>query len=168
MVVVSAERIQIPRNSIMEIPKEIAKLARKYPDLIELGTGATASQISELEERLGTRLPAFYRNYLKTFGIIAIGSEEFFGFVGKVGSKDFRSVVAAKANWAKRWQLPENLIPVLDEEGDSLLCLDAATGKDDLLRWNPRTKKSNSTRQGLFQFQLQLCQEIIEDEGGKE
>ncbi|MCE9529010.1 MAG: SMI1/KNR4 family protein [Planctomycetales bacterium] len=152
----------------MEIPKEIAKLARKYPDLIEPGSGATATQLAELEERLGTKLPAFYRNYLRTFGVIAIGSEEFFGFVGKVGSRDFRNVVAAKTNWAKRWELPKNLIPVLDEEGDSLLCLDAATGKDDLLRWFPRSKKSVSTGQGLFPFLLQLCQEIIEDEGGEE
>jgi len=152
----------------MEIQKEISKLARRYPELIELGSGANAPQLAELEQRLGARLPACYRNYLKTFGVIAIGSEEFFGFVGKVASKDFRNVVAAKRDWEKRWQLPENLIPVLDEEGDSLLCLDTATGKDDLLRWNPRTKKLNSARQGLFQFLLQLCQEIIEDEGGDE
>jgi hypothetical protein len=168
MVDVADERIQGVRNSTMEVPKEIAKLARKYPDLIELGSGATATQLSELEQRLGRKLPAFYRNYLKKFGVVAIGSEEFFGFVGKVGSKDFRNVVAAKANWAKRWQLPENLIPVLDEEGDSLLCLDTATGKDDLLRWFPRSKKLTSTGQGLFQFLLQLCREIIEDEGGEE
>jgi hypothetical protein len=152
----------------MEIPKEIARLARKYPDLIELGSGASVPQIAELEQRLGIRLPAFYRDYLKKFGVIAIGSEEFFGFVGKAASRDFRNVVAAKRNWAKRWQLPENLIPVLDEEGDSCLCLDATTGRDELLRWFPRSKKSTNTRQGLFQFLLQLCQEIVEDEGGEE
>ena len=151
----------------MEIQKEISKLARKHPDLIELGNGASAPQLVKLEQRLGATLPAFYRNYLKGFGVIAIGSEEFFGFVGKVGSRDFRNVVAAKSDLAKRWQLPENLIPVLDEEGDSYLCLDFATGKDDLLRWFPRSKKSISTGQGFFQFLLQLCQEIIEDEGGE-
>ena len=144
--------------------KTIAKLAKSHPDFIELGKGASAAEVDRIETRLGLTLPGFYRDYLKSFGTITIGPEEFAGAFGKLDSKDFRNVVAEKNRLAKKWQFPAHLIPVLNEDGDSYLCLDADTGKQDLVRWFPRTNKTTRTKDAFEKFLVRLCREMIEDE----
>lgn len=144
--------------------KTIAKLAKSHPDLIELGKGASAAEVDRIETRLGLTLPGFYRDYLKSFGTITIGPDEFAGAFGKLDSKDFRNVVAEKTRLAKKWQFPAHLIPVLDEDGDSYLCLDANTGKQDLVRWFPRTNKTERTKDTFEKFLVRICREMIEDE----
>lgn len=148
--------------------KTIATLAKTYPDLIEMGKGASAADVDQIAERLRVKLPKFYRKYLETFGTLTIGPDEFVGAFGKVSSKDFRNVVAEKNRLSKKWQLPENLIPVLDEDGDSYLCLDASTGKHELVRWFPRQNTSKRTRDTFEKFLVRLCREIIEDEAAGE
>ena len=142
--------------------KTIAKLAKSHPDLIELGKGANAAEVTGSKSDWDSLCRAFIAT--KSFGTITIGPDEFAGAFGKLDSKDFRNVVAEKTRLAKKWQFPAHLIPVLDEDGDSYLCLDANTGKQDLVRWFPRTNKTERTKDTFEKFLVRICREMIEDE----
>ena len=68
----------------------------------------------------------------------------------------------------QEWGFPRNLVPVLDEEGDSYLCIDATAGGEELVRWFPRSKQIHRTGRNFWSFLYQICCEMIEDAGDEQ
>jgi SMI1-KNR4 cell-wall len=102
----------------------------------ECGTGASAAEINEAEGRLGLAFPPDYRRLLHDFGWIQVGPTEIFG-LGK-GIPRYLDVV--EMTLAERRDatptLPSELLPVMNDGGGNLYCLNCNDASAPLVIWD--------------------------------
>lgn len=147
--------------------QQILQYIEQYKDddyiFIESGTAASEAQIAEIETQLGITLSQDFREYLATFGTLSIPPDEFAGFIGADDRHDL-DVVKLRNELAEHFEFPLDLIPLLNEDGDSYVCL---TSNGELIRWFPFGGKPFHIDESLGEFLLRLCEELIEDEAGE-
>jgi hypothetical protein len=88
-----------------------------------VGRGVPQTQVAELENRLGVRLPASYKVFLQTFGWLEIGSYEVFGWGEDVPP---HLDVLQITEWERHESgvpLPYSLVPIYNNGAGDLECL---------------------------------------------
>jgi hypothetical protein len=112
-------------------------------DDVEHGDGATDEEVRQTVSRLGD-LPKDYREFLKDFGWIAVGPFEIFGLGHDV--PDYLNVLTVTLSERIDAGLSDHLIPVMNDGGGNLLCLDisARDAQDQvpLVYWDHETPTS--------------------------
>lgn len=130
---------------------------------IESGTPATDAVVTRIADAFAVTLPATYREFLSTFGTLSIGGIEI------AGSSDARhlDVVQVRDDILAYHDFPNDLIPIIDEDGDSYVCVDA---NGQVVRWDLLHPQAApfQLNESLGEHLLRLCEELIEDEGGDE
>lgn len=127
---------------------------------IESGSPASQESLSAVAASLGLELPAEYKTFLATFGTLNIGGCEFAG----ASDADYLDVVQIRKELQTQHEFPSDLIPLLNEDGDSYVCI-APGGQ--LLRWFP-TGEPYPFDESLGAYLLRLCEELIEDEADED
>ena len=100
------------------------------------GAGASAAAIKEAEQRLGVTFPAVLTDYLRRFGWLAVGSEEFYGL-----GADLPSHLSLVDNtvWEREQSgcpVPHNLIPIYNDGFGNLACVDANSAPGRVAFWD--------------------------------
>ncbi|MCA9175846.1 MAG: SMI1/KNR4 family protein [Planctomycetales bacterium] len=129
--------------------------------VIEPGTPPDEAALEQIEAAFPFSLPAAYREYLLAFGALDIGGLEFVG----AAESNYRNVVSVRDELSAAHGLPDQLIPLLNEEGDSFLCI---RSDGQLARWHPARADVDVLDESLGEHLLRLCEELIEDEGEDE
>ncbi|HVE45245.1 MAG TPA: SMI1/KNR4 family protein [Acidimicrobiales bacterium] len=105
--------------------QEVSRSLREHP-LVEHGTGATADEIARAERDLAVTFPTNYRLYLREFGWIEIGSAELFGLGHDVPFHLDLVRITVSERTEMHPLTPHNLIPLLNDGGGNLACLDTS------------------------------------------
>lgn len=106
--------------------EDVAEVLRAHPQG-DLGEGATDDEISRAETDLGVVFPESYRRFLRDFGWAGVsGHFELFG----LGPGVPRHLYVVGMTRSERSDFmpptPHHLIPVLNDGGGNLYCLDTA------------------------------------------
>lgn len=94
---------------------------------VELGTGASDDELRRAEQALGVAIPPDYRRFLLDFGWARIGHWELFGAGRDVPAYLNIQAVTASEREEMRPSLPPTLLPIANDGGGNLLCLDTAS-----------------------------------------
>jgi len=100
------------------------------------GRGARDEEIDAASLQLGLALRGGYRNFLRHFGWGGVGSIELFGLGADVPA--WLDLVAVTESERSDMQpaLPRTLVPLLNDGGGNLYCLDAsAPGEPPVVYW---------------------------------
>jgi len=124
---------------------------------IESGTPASDGQIAAIVDAMNVTLPQDYRDFLSEFGTLEIGGIEVAG-----AAEGHLEVVSMRDELMTQHSLPGDLIPVINEDGDSFVCIDL---EGQLVRWQPGGG-SFGMDESLGDYLVRLCEELIEDEAG--
>jgi cell wall assembly regulator SMI1 len=98
--------------------------------LKEVGRGATDDEINEAEHRLGVSLPEDFKMFLRDFGWGGVGSWELFGLGADVPQYLDLVRVALSERTEAEPSLPMHLIPIMNDGGGNLYCLDLSESGD--------------------------------------
>ncbi len=128
---------------------------------IESGSPASEAKLETISGELGTELPLEYKRFLSTFGTLDIGGIEFAG----ASDAGYLDVVGMRNDLVTQHGFPGDLIPLLNEDGDSYVCIGT---NGQLLRWFPSGNAPFRFDESLGDYLLRLCEELIEDEAGDE
>lgn len=96
-----------------------------------LGRGATDGEIELAEQALGILLPSSYKSFLRDFGWGGVGHWELFGVGTGVPSEVDLVDIALSERTEATPLTPEHLVPVMNDGGGNLFCLDTARTLDD-------------------------------------
>lgn len=101
------------------------------------GRGAPDEEIDAASRRLGVALRGGYRDFLRRFGWGGVGSLELFGLGPDVPAwLDLVSVTESERSEAHP-ALPRTLVPLLNNGGGNLYCLEAsAPGEPPVVYWD--------------------------------
>lgn len=110
--------------------EEVAMALREHPAVDE-GPGASEAEIAQAERELGLSFPTNYRLYLQTFGWLEIGSHEMFGLGRDVPEYLHLVSMTLEERTIMHPLTPHNLIPVINDGGGNLVCLDTSRSMGD-------------------------------------
>jgi hypothetical protein len=128
----------------------------------ECGEGASPAEITEGETRLSLTFPGDYRRFLQDFGWLAVGSKEIAGL--GTDAPAWLNVVATyrTEHHESHAKMPANLLPIMNDGGGDLYCLDCDDPEGRVSVWGHTT--------GLdalgVSFVDWLVAEIENDDGG--
>ncbi|HSN87468.1 MAG TPA: SMI1/KNR4 family protein [Thermoanaerobaculia bacterium] len=89
-----------------------------------LGTGATEEEIREAEAKLGLHIAGSYRHFLHRFGWGGVGHLDLYG-LGPCIPPYLNVVTVTQSERSEmRPRLAEHLLPVMNDGGGNLYCLD--------------------------------------------
>ncbi len=91
---------------------------------VDVGPGASESDIADAEEAIGMRIPPAYRQFLKEFGWARIGHWEVFGIGDHIPAYLSLQVLTQSERTEMTPSLPLTLLPFANDGGGNLLCLD--------------------------------------------
>lgn len=109
----------------------IAERLRNHPDC-DYGVGAREEQIVLAEKALDIQFPSSYRQFLREFGWCSIGFREIFGLGDDVPSWLDVAYVTESERREMRPPLPKDLLPVFNDGGGNLACINTAAGSVDI------------------------------------
>lgn len=98
-----------------------------------VGGGADDSAVEEAERRLCVRFPESLRSYVRKLGWVEAGSLEFYG-LGAGVPRHLDIVRLCESEWSDGG-LPRTLIPVLNDGGGNLYCVDT-NGAGAVVYWD--------------------------------
>lgn len=104
--------------SILEMHQRIEAYDSK-----SIGIGALPREISDIEERLGLRLPGSYQEFLSRYGWARFASNEFYGIGADVPPHLLLSVNTIAERTTMQPTLPHSLVPVLNDGAGNHYCL---------------------------------------------
>jgi len=145
----------------------IQQLADVNPELITVGKGQPVETIAKAEQYLGVTFPESYKEFLRTWGNLAVGPLEFYGLCGD----NFEDSGVPDAIWftaRKRRQLnlPSHLVVVLNHDGDEYDCLDTSHTRDGecpVVAWDTNSGQVNCVRGKTFaMYVLQDIRDFLE------
>jgi cell wall assembly regulator SMI1 len=93
-----------------------------------VGGGASPSTISDAEKRLAVSFPGSLREYLRRFGWLELGHMELFGLGDNVPPHLNLTDLTVSERAGGGMSLPGHLIPLLNDGGGNLYCMDASEG----------------------------------------
>ncbi|WP_224368622.1 SMI1/KNR4 family protein [Hyalangium versicolor] len=101
------------------------------------GQGASEDDIDAASDRLGVRLAGGYRSFLRRFGWGGVESFELFGLGSDVPPYLDLTTVAESERTEMHPGLASHLIPLMNDGGGNLYCLDSrATGEPTVVFWD--------------------------------
>lgn len=105
--------------------EEAVKLINSNKDRLFSIGGCTDDLIRKAEQRLNLQFSEIYKSFLKQFGALSFGAEEFYGIV----REDFDNSRVPDAIWytlteRQQIQMPDNLLVIYDTGSEELFCLD--------------------------------------------
>ena len=124
---------------------------------IEAGDPASDIAVAEIGEHFTFPLPSSFKNYLVRFGTLNIGGLEF----GGSSTTGYLDVVRVRDDLVENFGFPNDLVPLLNEDGDSYVCI---RSDNCLIRWYPGSSSVDELPEVLEEHLLRLCDELIEDE----
>ena len=101
------------------------------------GQGASEHDLQAANARLGVNLGGGYRRFLERFGWGGVGSFELYGL--GVDVPPYLDLVAATESERTQMSpaLPSHLIPIMNDGGGNLYCLDSSkAGEPMIVFWN--------------------------------
>lgn len=102
----------------------------------QVGIGATEDDISRAEEALGVPLTGGYRQFLRAFGWGAIGPFELYGLGAQVPEYLHLVAITQSERREMRPRLPLYLIPIMNDGGGNLFCLDTTLSEPPIVFWD--------------------------------
>jgi len=133
-----------------------------FPDS-DLGKGATDADIREAEVALGASLRGGYRAFLRSFGWGGTGDIELFGLGADV--PQHLNVVTVTTSERREAQppLPSHLIPVMNDGGGNLYCIDVSEAYRDecpIVFWDHEAGPNQDPEQVSDSFTVWLSQRL--------
>lgn len=102
----------------------------------EVGAGASVTQIADAERGLGVAFPSEYKRLLEDFGWMAVGSTEIFGLGDDVPEHLNVVGVAIDERTQAHMTIPPNLLPIMNDGGGNLYCVDCADAVGSVVVWD--------------------------------
>jgi hypothetical protein len=118
-----------------DLERRISSFASGYT----AGAGATDLEIGNAEHVLGVTISGTYRAFLLKFGWIEIGSVELFGVGKDVPEHLNLTKITLSERSEMRPNLNHSLIPVFNDGGGNLYCIDTAVsvlGENPVVFWD--------------------------------
>lgn len=109
------------RRETREVQSDLAKRLLSF-DSQELGTGVTSAEIAGAERDLAIRIEGGYRQFLREFGWGGVEHLELFGLGGPSHLDLVRVTESERSEMEPA--LPQHLLPVMNDGGGNLFCLD--------------------------------------------
>lgn len=103
---------------------ELAETMQRSPSK-SLGRGASETEINTASARLGVNLAGGYRHFLQRFGWGGVGSIELFGLGADVPPYLNLTAMTLSEREEAAPALPLYLIPLMNDGGGNLFCLDS-------------------------------------------
>lgn len=130
------------------------------------GQGAGDPEIDEASARLGMSLRGGYRRFLRRFGWGGVGSIELFGLGADVPPYLSLTEVTRSEREEMRPALPVYLIPLMNDGGGNLYCLDSrAEGEPPVVFWDHDAGEQQDPPRVASDFVSWLARRV-EREGG--
>ncbi|WP_437523836.1 SMI1/KNR4 family protein [Sorangium sp. So ce726] len=101
-----------------------------------VGRGATDSEIVAAERQLGIKLSGEFREFLKIYGWGGILSVELHGLGSDVPSHLDLVRIAESERGEMSPRLPEHLVPIMNDGGGNIYCLDARFDEPSVVLWD--------------------------------
>ncbi|WP_437278067.1 SMI1/KNR4 family protein [Sorangium sp. So ce375] len=101
-----------------------------------VGRGAEDSEVAAAEQRLGIKLDGGYREFLRIYGWGGIGSVELYGLGSDVPSYLDLVCIAESERREMSPRLPEYLVPIMNDGGGNLYCLDIRVEEPLVVLWD--------------------------------
>jgi cell wall assembly regulator SMI1 len=114
---------------------ELVKVIQARGDA-SFGKGASAAAIKQAEKQLGVTFPPVLAEYLRRFGWLTVGSDEFYGLGTDVPS---HLSLVENAVWEREQAgcpVPLNLIPIYNDGGGNLACVDVKSARGRVAFWD--------------------------------
>lgn len=99
----------------------------------EQGPRATIEEIGAAERKLGLKLSGGYRRFLERFGWLAAGPIEIYGVGAGVPKHMSLVEIALSERTEMRPRLQPNLVPVMNDGGGNLYCIDTTSGTEPVV-----------------------------------
>src|ERR1043165_3149 len=113
-----------------------------------IGDGVSPSMIADAEKRLGVTFPGALREYLRRFGWIELGHMEFFGLGGRIPPHLHLVDLTVSERSEGGVGLPDHLIPLLNDGGGNLYCIDVGHGSGgQIVLWNHELSSRQAPRE---------------------
>lgn len=141
--------------------KVLNELILENPDVIDVGSGASSELIKRSEDFLGVTFPESLVLYAKTWGTLAIGPFEYYGFI----EGDFIESKVPDGVWftARKRDvlgLPTNLFVIFNNEGDEFHCVDLGT--EEIKAWDTSQRDVVAVKAAnLFDYILEESADFI-------
>lgn len=122
----------------------IQNILRENVDLSDVGFPQKEEDVLRAEEELGVKFPFSYREYLKKWGWLSFGPNEYQGLGNSVNN-----VVQTTHRVRKARGLPAYFIVVCDHDGDEYVCLDTSRfNKEEcpVIIWDSPTQSISRSR----------------------
>jgi len=144
---------------------ELAELLEKNPSK-SFGRGVAEAEINTASARLGVSLTGSYRLFLQRFGWGGVGSLELFGLGADV--PPYLSLTAMTRSEREEMSpaLPKHLIPLMNDGGGNLYCLDSRTaGEPPIVFWDHTAGEQQEPAQVASDFVTWLAERVEREAG---
>lgn len=122
----------------------VEQLISAHPDLVDVGTPPSEQEIGSAETTLGVKFPESFQDYLRRWGWLSFGPNEYFGL-----GATMQNVVRETERVRRSSDLPGHMIVVCDRDGDEYVCIDTSECKNGECRvivWDSPTKSFSRYR----------------------
>jgi hypothetical protein len=127
----------------------------------EQGAGATIEEISAVEQRLGLQIAGGYRRFLERFGWLSVGPIEIYGVGASVPKHVSLVDIALSERTEMRPQLQPHLVPVMNDGGGNLYCIDTTSGAEPVVVfWDHNLDSGQVTEQYSASFEEWLYEKL--------
>jgi SMI1-KNR4 cell-wall len=103
------------------------------------GGGVDDTQIAMAEEALQVTLPRDFRRFLREFGWLEMGPTEIFGLGSDVPQHLNLVTLVLAERRDSRVPMPRDLVPVMNDGGGNLYCLDCSEASGRMALWDHTT-----------------------------
>lgn len=118
----------------------------------QTGTGAKEEDILHAERALGVQLKGEYRQFLRAFGWGGVGSFELYGLGDDVPNYLDLVTITRSERYQMRPRLPLHLIPIMNDGGGNLFCLDVRRDEPPIVLWDHERGEGQEAEQEASSF----------------
>jgi hypothetical protein len=144
---------------------ELVELLEKNPTN-SFGRGVTEEELNAASAQLGVSLTGSYRLFLQRFGWGGVGSIELFGL--GVDAPPYLSLTAMTRSEREEMSpaLPRHLIPLMNDGGGNLYCLDSrVAGEPPIVFWDHTAGEQQEPPQVASDFVAWLAERVEREDG---
>lgn len=139
---------------------ELAEMLERTPSK-SLGQGVRETELNTASARLGVNLTGGYRLFLQRFGWGGVGSIELFGLGADVPPYLSLTGMTLSEREEMRPALPGHLIPLMNDGGGNLYCLDSRIeGEPPVVFWDHTTGETQEPAQVASDFIAWLTERV--------
>ena len=126
----------------------VHQLLHEHADVADTGSPHMDEAVTAAEAALGVMFPESFREYLRRWGWLSFGPNEYQGL-----SSTTHNVVATTQRVRQLRGLPSSFVVVCDHEGDEYVCLDTALfqgGECPVVIWDAAARTVSRPRADNF------------------